>query len=152
MLFGVQTPYAGPCLISEINLPDVQSRPLLSTAYDWQYIFVPMTTTILTVNTGSSSVRLAVFIRDGDTFTELASIRQDLSAGEPSEHTEKIRAEACARRNHRGSASSGSRRYESYRVMPDRQENRAGDRAIDAAGATSQSRCAEWNIAQPARC
>lgn len=42
-----------------------------------------MTITILTVNTGSSSVRLAAFVRDGDTFTELASIRHDLSAGEP---------------------------------------------------------------------
>jgi acetate kinase len=43
-----------------------------------------MTTTILTVNTGSSSVRLAAFARDGDEFMELASIRHDLSAGEPS--------------------------------------------------------------------
>lgn len=43
-----------------------------------------MTTIILTVNTGSSSVRLAVFAHDGGTFTELASIRHDLSAGEPS--------------------------------------------------------------------
>jgi acetate kinase len=42
-----------------------------------------MTTIILTVNTGSSSVRLAAFTCDGDTFTELASIRHDLSAGEP---------------------------------------------------------------------
>ena len=42
-----------------------------------------MTTIILTVNTGSSSVRLGAFTCDGDTFTELASIRHDLSAGEP---------------------------------------------------------------------
>jgi acetate kinase len=42
-----------------------------------------MTTIILTVNTGSSSVRLAAFTCDGDAFTELASIRHDLSAGEP---------------------------------------------------------------------
>lgn len=39
--------------------------------------------TILTVNTGSSSVRLVAFARDGDTLTELASLRHDLSASEP---------------------------------------------------------------------
>ncbi len=43
-----------------------------------------MTTTILTVNTGSSSVRLAVFASDDETFTEVASIRHDLSTDEPS--------------------------------------------------------------------
>jgi acetate kinase len=42
-----------------------------------------MTTIILTVNTGSSSVRLGAFTCDGDTFVELASTRHDLSAGEP---------------------------------------------------------------------
>lgn len=35
---------------------------------------------ILTVNTGSSSVRLAAFVRDGDQLTELASVRHDLGS------------------------------------------------------------------------
>ncbi|SEK88095.1 acetate/propionate family kinase [Nitrosovibrio tenuis] len=39
--------------------------------------------TILTVNTGSSSVRLAAFTRDGGTPREIANARDDLSAGEP---------------------------------------------------------------------
>lgn len=38
---------------------------------------------ILTVNTGSSSVRLAAFARDRDGLTELANVRHDLAAGEP---------------------------------------------------------------------
>ncbi len=39
--------------------------------------------TILTVNTGSSSVRLAAFARDGGRLTEMANARNDLSANEP---------------------------------------------------------------------
>jgi acetate kinase len=39
--------------------------------------------TILTVNTGSSSVRLAAFTRDGGLLTEVANSRDDLSADEP---------------------------------------------------------------------
>ncbi len=39
--------------------------------------------TILTVNTGSSSVRLAAFARDGGGLTEMANAHDDLSAGEP---------------------------------------------------------------------
>ncbi|HEX8873890.1 MAG TPA: acetate/propionate family kinase [Nitrosospira sp.] len=39
--------------------------------------------TILTVNTGSSSVRLAAFSDDGGELTEIASAREDLSASEP---------------------------------------------------------------------
>lgn len=35
---------------------------------------------ILTVNTGSSSVRLAAFVRDGEQLTELASVRHDLGS------------------------------------------------------------------------
>ena len=38
---------------------------------------------ILTVNTGSSSVRLAAFVGDGGSLTELASVRYDLSANQP---------------------------------------------------------------------
>ena len=37
---------------------------------------------ILTVNTGSSSVRLAAFVRHEEKLTELASVRED-SGGEP---------------------------------------------------------------------
>ncbi|MDN5835835.1 MAG: acetate/propionate family kinase [Nitrosospira sp.] len=39
--------------------------------------------TILTVNTGSSSVRLAAFACNGDTLTESASVHRDLAADEP---------------------------------------------------------------------
>jgi acetate kinase len=39
--------------------------------------------TILTVNTGSSSVRLAAFTRSGGMLTEVASTRDDLSEGQP---------------------------------------------------------------------
>ncbi|MBA4142726.1 MAG: acetate/propionate family kinase [Nitrosospira sp.] len=39
--------------------------------------------TILTVNTGSSSSRLAAFTRDGHTLTQLADTRYDLSGREP---------------------------------------------------------------------
>jgi acetate kinase len=39
--------------------------------------------TILTVNTGSSSVRLAAFTCDDDALKEVANARDDLSAGEP---------------------------------------------------------------------
>jgi acetate kinase len=38
---------------------------------------------ILTINTGSSSVRLAAFSRDGDALTQLASARYDLANGYP---------------------------------------------------------------------
>lgn len=38
---------------------------------------------ILTVNTGSSSVRLAAFVNDDNELTELANARHDLAAGEP---------------------------------------------------------------------
>lgn len=37
---------------------------------------------ILTINTGSSSVRLAAFARDDNTLTELATVRHDLAAGD----------------------------------------------------------------------
>ncbi|SOD41159.1 acetate/propionate family kinase [Nitrosovibrio sp. Nv4] len=39
--------------------------------------------TILTINTGSSSVRLGAFVRNGDMLTELAGTRHDLSGCEP---------------------------------------------------------------------
>ncbi|SEP17644.1 acetate/propionate family kinase [Nitrosovibrio sp. Nv6] len=39
--------------------------------------------TILTINTGSSSVRLVAFVRNGDTLKELAGVRHDLSGREP---------------------------------------------------------------------
>jgi acetate kinase len=39
--------------------------------------------TILTVNTGSSSVRLAAFACNGNTLTELANVRRDLGADQP---------------------------------------------------------------------
>src|SRR5687767_1801928 len=38
---------------------------------------------ILTVNTGSSSVRLAAFALDGETLTELVSARYEVSDAEP---------------------------------------------------------------------
>ena len=43
--------------------------------------FTRLFMTILTVNTGSSSVRLAAFARSDDALTELATVRHDLSAG-----------------------------------------------------------------------